>query len=159
MSSSSSGIVTIRRSVDAEVPQLPRQERRVGVGHLAREDLVADDDDAGGRARAMPPPQTEIASLRKSLLPIFTFTAPACPPERALERRPEIVRLLDVLAVAAERLDDLVVAREVERGTRPRGPRRRSDLAAADLRPGGVVADHADDVDLLADAWPRTRSR
>jgi len=32
----------------AEAPQLLGQERRVGIDHLPRQDLVADDDDGGG---------------------------------------------------------------------------------------------------------------
>src|SRR5207249_4979963 len=73
-------------------------------------------------------------------------------PERALERRLEVGRLLDPLAVAAERLDHQVVAagRELA-GGRPVGAVH-LHLPAQDLRPRGVVADHADDVDLLADA-------
>src|SRR5262245_19761095 len=72
--------------------------------------------------------------------------------ERALERGADVLRALDPLAVAAERLDHEVVAavRELA-GGRAVGTVHLL-LAAEDLHPRGVVADDADDVDLLADA-------
>src|SRR5580765_374705 len=71
--------------------------------------------------------------------------------ERALEGGTDLLGPLDPLAVAAERLDHAVVP---TRGELAGGRPVRTvhlHLAAQDLRPGGVVPDHADDVDLLAD--------
>src|SRR5882724_938273 len=69
--------------------------------------------------------------------------------ERPLERGADLFGALHVLAVAAERFDHLVVAgvRELRR----RGAVGAVELllAAQDLAPPRVVADDADDVDLL----------
>src|SRR5262249_41072114 len=62
---------------DADAAQLAGQERRVGVHPLPREDLVPDDQDTRRPVHA--PSYTEIASLRKSLAPIFTFTTAGLP--------------------------------------------------------------------------------
>src|SRR6266404_859596 len=72
--------------------------------------------------------------------------------ERALERGTDLARLLDVLAVPAQRLDDAVVAREIELGRDRALLAIELHLAAADLHPRRVVADDADDVDLLPHA-------
>src|SRR5262245_18041007 len=72
--------------------------------------------------------------------------------ERALEGGAQLLRTLDPLAVPTEGLDHEVVAagRELARG----GPVRtvHLHLTAQDLRPGSVVADDPDDIDLLPDA-------
>src|SRR5690348_3733087 len=72
--------------------------------------------------------------------------------ERALEGGPDLLRALDPLAVAAERLDHQVIAAGCELPGRRAVRAVHLDLPAQDLGPRGVVADHADDVDLLADA-------
>src|SRR5262249_22178860 len=53
------------------------RERGLGVHPLPREDLVPDDQDPRRPVHA--PSYTEIASLRKSLAPIFTFTTAGLP--------------------------------------------------------------------------------
>src|SRR5438270_6907481 len=61
----------------------------------------------------------------------------------ALERGPDLRRILDVLSVPTERLDHLVVAR---RRKQRRGALLRTEelhLGQADLSPGGVISHHA----------------
>src|SRR5437667_6325401 len=72
--------------------------------------------------------------------------------ERPLERGADLLRPLDPLAVPAERLDHEIVATggEPARGRAVRAVH--LHLAAQDLGPRRVVADHAHDVDLLPDA-------
>src|SRR5262245_29370201 len=70
--------------------------------------------------------------------------------ERTLESRSNVVRLLDVLSVAAERLDDTIVTREAERGRGGAIWTVELLLTSANLHPAGIVPDDADDVDLLA---------
>src|SRR5215468_1862493 len=64
---------------------------------------------------------------------------------RALERGAELLRPLDELAVAAERLDDLIVARVAQQRRARAVPAVHAALRPHHLAPGGVVADDADD--------------
>src|SRR5436189_105259 len=71
--------------------------------------------------------------------------------QRALARGRQLVRLLHVLAVAAERLAHAVVARLRERRGDLRPGAVEADLRVPDLAPGGVVADDEDDGEPVAD--------
>ena len=100
-----------------------------------------------------PPAHTLIAPLRKSLLAIFTFTHAGLPAAKAASSAgPSSSTRLDPVAVAAERLDDLVVARVVERRSPRRAPRRRSrpGRGGSASRPASLPITR-DDRDLLAD--------
>src|SRR2546427_5072241 len=72
--------------------------------------------------------------------------------EGPLEGRPEITGSLDPLPVPAERFDHQVVAGVGQSRRRRAVGAVHLHLAAEDLRPRRVVADDADDVDLLANA-------
>jgi hypothetical protein len=83
-----------------------------------------------------------MAPLRKSLPAIFTFTQAGLPQAKAASRAgPSWSTRLDVGAEAADGLDDLLVARVVERGRDRALDPVELHLAAADLRPARVVAD------------------
>src|SRR5262249_24082064 len=70
--------------------------------------------------------------------------------ERLIERRIELLDVLDPETAPAACLDDLLVARVVEsRGDGAVSPVD-LDLAAPDLRPARVVADERDDGDVLS---------
>src|SRR5262249_14424175 len=59
---------------DAELAQLLGEKRRVAVGDLSGKDLIPDDDQRSRGIARHQRPQIEIASFRKSLLPMRILT-------------------------------------------------------------------------------------
>src|SRR5205807_8109533 len=75
----------------AEAPQLAAEERRVGVDDLAREDLVADDDDARGPVHGRPAwlhRDRVLAEVAGADLDVHQRRLARA--ERALERGPQV---------------------------------------------------------------------